>query len=300
MTKTKTLSIGSVRIFLGELEELQREISDDFVLFFRGHKDESFKLKPAIYRAPEWIRNEDVMFKELVLRCPGDLPDNDSTFQTLVKMQHYSLPTRLLDITTNPLIALYFASEAATHKPEGKRAKAVEGEVVVFVVPKSEIKYYDSDKVSVVANISRRPARFVLPPDGDAFNEQGEIKLLLHEIKKEKPYFEPAIQRDHLESVVCVKSKLDNPRIIRQDGAFFLFGIKGDKLNCAEIPECYLAAASRQRVIVKAGDKSKIRKQLEAFGITKATIYPEIEKVAEHIKSSFGPPSGSSARKVTS
>ena len=46
--------------------------------------------------------------------------------------------------------------------------------------------------------------------------------------KHEKPYFEPLIKRDHLESVVCVKPKMDNPRIIRQDGAFFFIpGVSG-------------------------------------------------------------------------
>lgn len=289
---TKDLSIGSVRNFLGALEEYQQRISDDFVLFFRGHEDESYKLKPTIYREPSWIQNEDVMFKELVLRCPGDLPDNDSTFQTLVKMQHYSLPTRLLDITTNPLIALYFASEAASRQQKGARAKRVDGAVLVFAVPKSEVKYYDSDTVSVVANLSRRPVGFTLPSgnlEADAFNGTDDLKFLLHEIKKEKPYFEPTIKREHLESVVCVKPKLDNPRIIRQDGAFFLFGIKGDKWNVADMPEHYWVSSDRQRILITAGEKSKIREQLEAFGITQATIFPEIEKVAEHIKSNYSP-----------
>jgi len=153
-------------------------------------------------------------------------------------MQHYSLPTRLLDITTNPLIALYFACSPGKQPHES-------GEVLTFRVPKIEVKYYDSDTVSVIANISRRPATFALPAGTDnraAFNSDQHIKLLLHEIKSEKPYFESNILPSHLESVICVKPKLDNARIIRQDGAFLLFGVSRNKLHPAAVPKDYVAS----------------------------------------------------------
>jgi hypothetical protein len=275
------MRVGSVRTFLTEMESFAPEAG--FTYFFRGHSRHSHRLVPSVFRNPGWIAHEDVLFKELILRCPNDFDGQASTFQTLVKMQHYSLPTRLLDITSNPLMALYFASEAEKDAPKES------GEVVVFRIPTAEIKYFDSDTVSVIANISRRPASFKLPDAGlslDDFNGDGGIRLLLHEVKREKPYFEPAILREHMESVVCVKPKLDNARIIKQDGAFLLFGMDGDKLKPAAIPLGYQAATSR-RILVKHAEKADVRKQLESLGLTQAAIFPEIDKVADFIKRAY-------------
>lgn len=266
--------IGSVRTFLDALEKLNR--SDEEVLFYRGHSSFTYDLKPSIYRNQGWIENEHIIFKELILRCPTDFDSSESTFQTLVKMQHYSLPTRLLDITTNPLVALYFACANSNN--------AEAGEVIVFRIPKIEIKYFDSDTVSVISNISRRPNDFIVPPETltlKRFNLNPHISYLLHEIKKEKPYFEPKILRSHLQSVVCVKPKLNNARIIRQDGAFLLFGVGNSKLECAQLPRPYETQDSPRILVI---DKHRVKDQLEALGITKGTIYPEIESVASHIK----------------
>lgn len=282
----EAIRVGSVRRFLDALEQLERPEEASF--YFRGHSSFTHQLKPSVYRDSRWIQNEDVMFKELILRCPNEFSSLASTFQTLVKMQHYGLPTRLLDLTANPLIALFFATEPADPRSES-------GEVIAFRIPTKEIKYYDSDTVSVIANISRRPCDFTVPDASltkKEFNKSKAIRYLLHEIKQEKPYFEPEILRTHLESVVCVKPKLENPRIIRQDGAFFLFGVEGTKGLCASVPNHYIASSGAQRILIIGKDKARIRTQLEALGISKGSVYPEIERVAEFIRGSYETPNG--------
>lgn len=277
------IRVGSVRTFLDALEKLER--SDGLTFFYRGHPSFTFALKPSIYRDPRLVANEDVMFKELILRCPNDFASLDSTFQTLVKMQHYGLPTRLLDLTANPLIALYFACEP--FEPAGQS-----GEVLAFGVPTKEVKYYDSDTVSVIANIARRPFDFEVPPPeiGLAdFNAQPAIRYLLHEIKQEKPYFEPEIKRDHLSSVVCVRPKLENPRIIRQDGAFFLFGVNVFKSHQADVPSRYMSSSGERRILIIGSERARIRGQLESLGISTSTVYPEIDRVAEFLKAHYAP-----------
>lgn len=273
-----TSKIGSVRTFINTIENLPQ--NTDSILFYRGHGNVSYRLAPSLYRNTGWIRNEHVIFHELVLRCPGDFELSGPTFNTLVKMQHYSLPTRLLDITTNPLIALYFACSGG---------KIADAEVIVFNIPKTEIRYFDSDRVSLLSNIGRLPAhtKFPLKVDETEFNNNEDVIKLVREVQREKPYFEARIKPSDISSVVCVKPVLDNPRIIKQDGAFLLFGIEGEKENPAEVPAEYLLSNDEFKIIVKGSEKQKILEQLASLGISRSTVYPEIEHVAGYISEKY-------------
>ena len=214
----------------------------------------------------------------MIARSPNDFKECNTTFEKLVKMQHYSLPTRLLDITSNPLVSLFFACKDETQQN-------MDGRLFRFEIKEDDIKYYDSDTVSVVSNTSRRPYTFSIEAiknlSCSTFNKKGEIQYLLHEIRSEKPHFSPVIDPKHLEKVFCVRPKLDNPRIIRQEGAFFIFGINDDKTKCAKFEFEY------KSFIINKSEKNKILKQLDALGINESTLFPEIDHVAKHLKEKY-------------
>ena len=280
MGNRESQKIGSIKTFIEKLENLKLDKPSDTVFYFRGHSDhESFKLTPSIYREKQWIENEHRMFREIIMKCPNDFSHIKTAFEKLVKMQHYSLPTRLLDLTANPLAALFFSVNENLDK---------DAEVLIFKVPKKEVKYYDSDTVSILTNLAKRPDDFevesIRGKTKKQFNKEKQIVYLLHEIKEEKPYFSPVIVSNDIESVVCVKPKLDNPRIIRQDGAFFVFGIQGNKSTPASVPESYKLTTESYRLIINKSGKKKIIGQLATLGINEATMFPEIDSVSKYIK----------------
>lgn len=271
------MAIKNISNFVTELRKISR--NRNFEFYFRGHSDVSFDLKPSIYRQ-RYIKNESIIFKEFILKSPNDFVNEKSALEKLVKMQHYGIPTRLLDLTTNPLVALYFACKEKVKK---------NGQVLVFRIPKQDVKYYDSDTVSILANIAKRSIDFNIinySRERIEFNNSEHIAYLLHEIKEEKSYFQSIIDPNDIERVVAVKVKQSNSRIIKQSGAFLIFGIKGEKSKPAIIPNEWILNLNAKGVDFEINNDSKdeILEELDLLGINEATLFPELENQALYIK----------------
>lgn len=272
------MSVKNITNFINQIKKIG--IKNNFENYFRGHSNIEYMLKPSIYR-DNYISNEDKIFKESIIRIPQEFSTYKSTIEKLVKMQHYGVPTRLLDITSNPLVALFFACNKDFEK---------DGEVVFLQIPQDHIRFYDSDTISILANIAKRPKNFEYDYTTETkiseFNESQHIGYLLHEIKEEKPYFQNIINFKDLEKVFAVKVKLDNPRILKQSGAFLLFGVRGKKITQSEVPENWVLnnRSKYLKLNIPAQQKRKILKELDLIGINDSTLFPELENQAKYLK----------------
>lgn len=111
-------------------------------LLFRGQADKEYELLPAIGRKnvdDKGTIHMDLLEKEkntieiAKYTCPHLFSNSLSPIDLLALMQHYELPTRLLDVSANPLVALYFACKSRPEK---------DGEVIVFQSSDADIENY--------------------------------------------------------------------------------------------------------------------------------------------------------------
>jgi len=276
---TSKTEITSLSAFFEELEKTGPDNSR--AILYRGHSQTSYALKPSLFRKQAQRKDEKNIFRELISVQPTAFAEDRNVFEQLVRMQHFSLPTRLLDLTYNPLVGLFFACE--THHDKN-------GALVMLSTPKTKVRYFDSDTVSCLANLSflKGNERDELRQKKTKLSLKGSQagKRLLQFICAEKSYFLPEIEPSDLNSVQMVRPKQTNPRIIAQQGAFLLFGL------VSELKQTNPYQIRVSQLTIPASAKLKILRDLDRVNINRAALFPEVESAAKYIMSKLVPVEG--------
>jgi hypothetical protein len=260
----------SFRDFVALVERLQG--SGSRILWFRGSGKVTHQLLPTLYRHRKQRRVADLEILERAIMTrfrqrsiPFLTRSLANDWDMLFFMQHYGIPTRLLDWTENPFIGLYFAVTSAPFSGKVKNGKTVlsfSADAAVWIL----------DPVAWNHHALRHQGfdRGILTPDDEA----------LQSYKPLTKFSDMNVQ------AVGIYGAHNSPRIAAQRGAFTIFGQSTKAMNQTYESEGF-PGSCLLKVVLKRAVLPKMRASILKHGITESVVFPDLEGLAKEIKRSF-------------
>ncbi len=247
---------------------------------FRGHGDHlNYKLRPQVFRykktnsgtlTSEYSQLEYNILKDFTseaCRYIKDVPVDDIS-AWLEIAQHFGAPTRLLDFTENPLVALYFACSNVANADasvwildEYAYNKKLHNEL--GIVPAARSQWIVNEIVS-----QEIVKKFFYP---DEVNQGGILYPWIY-----KPFYR-------------------EERMKQQSSIFMIWGSQQNQLTDFISADDYMTEEQPTNVYhgiicnveIPANRKETILQQLNLVGINNKFIYPGIDGVGKYIKTKY-------------
>ena len=288
-------NIDAIESLLSEIKRLRSSYDSNITLYFRGEFECGWELRPYVMRDDLAVL-EGEMLVDLVSRRPEEFNQMNSALAQWVLAQHHGLPTRFLDITKNPLVALFHACDTTSQEERNKKEK--DGRLHVFVVPREIVKTFNSDAISIVSNAARlsRFQRDALL--GKRFSmgnnrirrevEYAEATRILYQlIQQEKPYFEERIDPRDFYRVFVVEPQQSSERLRAQAGAFLVSAFherfeRDEILNWNDEIPVY----AHYKLKIPWEHKSRILEGLQLLNVTRETLFPGLDSAAGSVTNS--------------
>jgi hypothetical protein len=256
-----------VKDLIGYLQAVKNFSNISGSTWFRGQSKRSYNLEPGLYRHPSIKGNNNThpkaaelesklmeRFKNQSVPYVGHKFVHEDEWAQLFFMQHYRIPTRLLDWSYSPLIALHFALLGAETNPDNDEAACA----VWILHPEAWNK----------AALSHQSA-----PSKIYGTESDEIK----------PYKAGAAFKLQTADAIAIEGIHNSPRIVAQQGAFTIFGPTTNPMEIQFKSTDYLNTTLGV-ITIKAEHAAEMNKELIDAGILETTIYPDLEGLANRLK----------------
>jgi hypothetical protein len=234
-----------------------------------------------------WSALEHLVIDEFKSRAPMHLTPPSipaDKFTWLALMQHYGAPTRLLDFSNSPFVALYFAIRGAGRCLATRyvRLWAIDARKVNAWFKKSATEARAEERKHDAKPVSHRPRGFFLNPATDSDVMRTEIEELRKLI--DESLAAQGSRRSYLNKsgCVCVASPpAFNPRLAAQQGKFLLNCAEALPLNESLTKMMSAAPAEWCKVLdIAASAIPEIERQLFQRNIHEQSLFPDLAGLA--------------------
>lgn len=249
----------------GDAVEVLLELPSD-TRWYRGIGNVAYKLCPSLFRHPTIATKKPLdLEQQLIIRfrqrsIPYLSHRVDDDWELLFLMQHHGVPTRLLDWTENPYIALYFALTSCKKDPKTD----IYPDCCIWSLDPIAWNRAVLDHISYI----------------DGVLVASDERLNAHK---------PGV-KEHVFSKkpVAMYGSYNSPRIVAQRGTFMVFGsdllpMEDVKANAQTITDEVLS-----KLIIPGDKVAAVLKALTSIGYTDSVIFPDLDGLAREIKRGFG------------
>jgi hypothetical protein len=249
---------------LDDLLEKINTLPNNYI--YRGQADARWALQSSLERMLDRAADRDrlVRLEEYSLDCfrsKFHLYDKESnnapnsTLAWLAAMQHYGVPTRLLDFSSSPYIALYFA--LASHDP------SLHDDLALYVMDYSAIMQASIDSVA------------------GQIRSFSETRSSVH--AKRDEIFDDVIDRGAHDVLWVTEPKVVNTRVDKQSGTFLISGNRRKTIEELLAQSIY-SNCDVQKLIIPKKYYDGLFVILRKVNISAKTLYGDLYGLAGSIR----------------